>query len=116
MTNELEVFQELLKRYGLKFSTGGGSGDIVYDFATLSDGAIKLVSAYGPFDIEVDADAIPDPVKEAVGKDYSLITPADLDESDPCTPCCKKSNLSRSIWAYINPRTMTPYDDDYWFH
>ena len=33
-----------------------------------------------------------------------------------CTPCCKKSNLSRAIWAYINPKTMTPYDDDYWFH
>lgn len=55
-------------------------------------------------------------VDDVVGKDYSLITPADLDESDSCTPCCKKSNLSRSIWAYINPRTMTPYDDDYWFH
>ena len=116
MTNELEVFQELLKRYGLKFSAGGGSGQTTYDFGTLSDDAIKVVSAYGPFTIEVDADATPDPVKEAVGKDYSLITPADLDESDPCTPCCKKSNLSRSIWAYINPRTMTPYDDDYWFH
>lgn len=20
------------------------------------------------------------------------------------------------LWAYVNPRTMTPYDDDYWFH
>lgn len=55
-------------------------------------------------------------VDDVVGKDYDLNTPADLDESDPCTPCCKKSNLSRSIWAYVNPRTMTPYDDDYWFH
>ena len=55
-------------------------------------------------------------VDDVVGKDYSLETPADLEESDPCTPCCKKSNLSRSIWAYINPRTMIPYDDDYWFH
>lgn len=55
-------------------------------------------------------------VDDVVGKDYDLETPEDLDESDPCTPCCKKSNLSRAIWAYINPRTMTPYDDDYWFH
>lgn len=55
-------------------------------------------------------------VDNVTGKDYTLTTPADLDESDPCTPCCKKSNLSRAIWAYINPRTMTPYDDDYWFH
>ena len=20
------------------------------------------------------------------------------------------------LWAYVNPRTMTPYEDDYWFH
>lgn len=116
MTSELDTFQELLKRYNLSFSIGGGSGTIVYDFGTLSDNAIKTVTEYGPFDIEVDADATPDPVKEAVGKDYSLETPADLDKSDSCTPCCKKSNLSRAIWAYINPRTMIPYDDDYWFH
>lgn len=55
-------------------------------------------------------------VDNVVGKDYQLNTPADLDETDPCTPCCKKSNLSRSIWAYVNPKTMMPYDDDYWFH
>jgi hypothetical protein len=20
------------------------------------------------------------------------------------------------LWAYVNPRTMTPFPDDYWFH
>ena len=53
---------------------------------------------------------------DVAGLDYDLETPEDLSDSDPCTPCCKKDNLSRSIWAYINPRTMVPYDDDYWFH
>lgn len=24
--------------------------------------------------------------------------------------------VSGKLWAYINPRTMTPYPDDYWFH
>lgn len=24
--------------------------------------------------------------------------------------------MSRGIWAYVNPKTMTPFDDDYWFH
>ena len=24
--------------------------------------------------------------------------------------------LDGALWAYINPRTMKPYDDDYWFH
>lgn len=23
---------------------------------------------------------------------------------------------SNSLWSYINPKTMTPYPDDYWFH
>lgn len=54
-------------------------------------------------------------VKDVVGLDYALEDSEAI--SDPvCTPCCKKDNLSRSIWAYVNPKTMTPYDDDYWFH
>lgn len=56
-------------------------------------------------------------VAGVVGLDYELETPEWLDsEANECTPCCKKSNLSRAIWAYVNPKTMTPYDDDYWFH
>lgn len=56
------------------------------------------------------------PIPSAVaGKDYQLVDSAAIADVD-CTPCCKKDNLSRSIWAYINPKTMTPYDDDYWFH
>lgn len=30
---------------------------------------------------------------------------------DPNSP----KNFSK-LWAYVNPRTMKPYDDDYWFH
>lgn len=56
-------------------------------------------------------------VPDAVGTDYTLETPSELiPSSTNCVPCCKKDNLSRSIWAYVNPKTMTPYDDDYWFH
>lgn len=61
-------------------------------------------------------------VKGTVGIDYKLTTPKavsginDKGARMDCVPCCKKANLSRSIWAYINPHTMTPYDDDYWFH
>ena len=54
-------------------------------------------------------------VDDVVGKDYELKDSQAI-ANTACTPCCKKSNLSRSIWAYVNPRTMTPYDDDYWFH
>lgn len=26
------------------------------------------------------------------------------------------SELEGRLWAYVNPQTMQPYDDDYWFH
>jgi len=55
-------------------------------------------------------------VAEVVGLDYELSDPEWTKDTSGCTPCCKKDNLSRSIWAYVNPKTMTPYDDDYWFH
>ncbi len=56
-------------------------------------------------------------VAGVVGRNYNLNTPSELiPSSTNCVPCCKKDNLSRSIWAYVNPKTMTPYDDDYWFH
>lgn len=57
-------------------------------------------------------------VNDVVGLDYNLTTPKVVtgeDDKNNCTPCCKKSNLSRAIWAYVNPKTMSPYDDDYWF-
>ena len=56
------------------------------------------------------------PVKQVVGLDYELKEPDWTEDGTGCVPCCKKDNLSRAIWAYVNPRTMTPYDDDYWFH
>lgn len=58
-------------------------------------------------------------VSGVVGLDYTLDDPiwtSLAEKDDPCTPCCKKDNVSRSIWAYVNPKTMTPFDDDYWFH
>jgi len=56
-------------------------------------------------------------VASVVGKDYNLGT-TDWEKfgDAACTPCCKKANLSRALWAYVNPKTMQPYDDDYWFH
>lgn len=28
----------------------------------------------------------------------------------------ERRDFSGKLWAYVNPRTMQPYDDDYWFH
>lgn len=61
-------------------------------------------------------DGFENKVRNAVGFDYALIDPTWTKDTSGCTPCCKKDNLSRAIWAYVNPKTMTPYDDDYWFH
>lgn len=36
------------------------------------------------------------------------------DETDYDTNVDKK--LEGRLWAYVNPKTMTPYPDDYWFH
>ena len=114
---EGDVIVELLRKYDISASSGTSSGGVTYYLNTLKPSSITTVTSTGPFTItELEVDVSPDSVRETAGKDYDLETPADLDESDPCTPCCKKSNLSRAIWAYINPRTMTPYDDDYWFH
>lgn len=114
---EGDVIVELLRKYDISASSGTSSGGVTYYLNTLKPSSITTVTSTGPFTIvELETDVSPDSVRETAGKDYDLETPADLDESDPCTPCCKKSNLSRAIWAYINPRTMTPYDDDYWFH
>lgn len=56
-------------------------------------------------------------VGEVTGVDYSLTDSQGISEATGvCVPCCKKPNLSREIWAYVNPNTMTPYEDDYWFH
>ncbi len=114
-----DVMLKLIKKYDLRFSTGTASGGVIYYYASLETGSINAIVESGPFTITMDEDADPDMVKEAVGKDYTLDDPSWVDQAEEdnvCTPCCKKDNMSRAIWAYINPKTMQPYDDDYWFH
>ena len=117
--DENDVMLKLAKKYNLSFSTETASGGTAYQFASLETGSISAIVDAGPFTITVDEDADPDMVKEAVGKDYTLDDPSwvgQAEEDNACTPCCKRDNMSRAIWAYINPRTMQSYDDDYWFH
>ena len=56
--------------------------------------------------------------------------PADPEDPDPSKTWAVNQNITEvspeteseakraegKLWAYINPRTMQPYDDDYWFH
>ena len=114
-----DALLKLLKKYEATFTQGATGGSVTYYFSSLELDSIKTYGDLGRITLTVDEDASPDMVKEAVGKDYLLEDPswiAEGDSDNPCTPCCKKDNLSRSIWAYVNPKTMTPYDDDYWFH
>lgn len=117
--DENDVMLKLAKKYNFGFSTGTAGGGISYELASLETGSISAIVEAGPFTITMDEDADPDMVKEAVGKDYTLDDPSwvgQAEEDNACTPCCKRDNLSRAIWAYVNPKTMQPYDDDYWFH
>lgn len=117
--DENDVMLKLAKKYNFDFSTGTSGGGISYELASLETGSISAIVEAGPFTITMDEDADPDMVKEAVGKDYTLDDPSwvgQAEEDNACTPCCKRDNLSRAIWAYVNPKTMQPYDDDYWFH
>lgn len=98
-------------------SVGGPSGSVTYTginvFEAIDEGFVfettgdTILSEYATNKLRPGG---------VVGYDYSLDNPDWESDSTGCVPCCKKDNLSRSIWAYVNPKTMTPYDDDYWFH
>lgn len=43
-----------------------------------------------------------------VGEDF------DVTEGDDTS--LEVQSVMNKLWAYVNPKTMTPYSDDYWFH
>ena len=52
--------------------------------------------------------------------DINYIEPIEMDSSNDSVITLSKVDLTDEykgkLWAYINPRTMQPYPDDYWFH
>ena len=48
-----------------------------------------------------------EPVKFTKDKGNGMVTMNTTDDTD---------EYKGKLWAYINPRTMQPYPDDYWFH
>lgn len=87
---------------------------IVYDITTLNYRITEDAKLYIKVNYK-EGKSTHGTVEDVVGLDYSLEDSSSISNA-VCTPCCKKDNLSRAIWAYVNPRTMQPYDDDYWFH
>lgn len=125
-TTDEQAFLYALKRMQgnedfLVFSTAGSqSGSVIstgYDVNELIEKGYEVdLDAVSPgVSIEkVDRKNIN--VNRIVGNDYDLIDSAWTSDTSGCVPCCKKANVSRALWAYVNPKTMQPYDDDYWFH
>lgn len=98
--------------------SGSQSGSVVatgYDFNELIEKEYT-VNLSSQSEVKVEYKSRGPAVDDVVGNDYSLDDPTWTADTTGCVPCCKKTNLSRAIWAYVNPRTMTPYDDEYWFH
>lgn len=98
-------------------ATGGPSGAVTYtgyDFNELLEKDYSFVIS-DTSEAKITYYTGNNAVNSVVGHDYDLEDP-NWTKDTTCTPCCKKTNLSRAIWAYVNPRTMTPYDDEYWFH
>ena len=54
--------------------------------------------------------------------DILEITPMDMEEKEDSTILQKDresleaKRKNGKLWAYVNPQTMSPYPDDYWFH
>lgn len=97
---------------------GGTDPRYQYSFTLVTadqlDGDLEIDGVTFTQGNSIGGDGYPLPAAVA-GKDYNLTDSEAIADAE-CTPCCKKSVLSRAIWAYINPKTMQPYDDDYWFH
>lgn len=108
---------DILRRVEVHYVDTTGQYEV--DLSQIPIGEIEIVSTRGG--TISDAQRVYEEDGETLspsnfaGKDYWLRDPSWTTDTE-CTPCCKKDNLSRSIWAYVNPKTMTPYDDDYWFH
>ena len=64
---------------------------------------------YGPDEPGDDPEPEPDPREDewAVNQNITEVTENTDGES---------RKAEGKLWAYINPRTMQPYADDYWFH
>lgn len=118
--NPPEGFQKAYGDYKAKVGEPVGKLYIPLVDATVVDPSdpttvTTTVLRYGSW-IQVNDKIIEKKVSQVVGLDYELENPAWTEDTTGCIPCCKKDNLSRAIWAYVNPKTMQPYDDDYWFH
>lgn len=78
----------------------------------------KYTITYIPIDSSItqtiDADSSYEP--RITSKAYTAKVDEDYTEMKAYDKADKERENDGKLWCYINPRTMTPYLDDYWFH
>lgn len=81
--------------------------DMWIRFQSINEMIYFLITKYEDDIISIKAATIESPENQTINKYTTTVKPnADLEAE----------RTEGKLWAYINPRTMTPYDDDYWFH
>lgn len=78
--------------------------DMWLRFQSLNEMIYFLITKYGEDIIDISPVSI-----NANGETWAVDDKKTTVEDDDLA-------AKRSLWAYVNPRTMEPYDDDYWFH
>ena len=104
--------------------------NIVNEYRLLTRTREDAQSEWGAWEVSIDwSETKPAVPRDTSTEEYKLekkqirIEPADasvnsgntiIEEQDKNSEAMH--NFEGKLWAYVNPRTMQPFDDDYWFH
>lgn len=81
--------------------------DMWLRFQSINEMIYFLITKYEDDIISIKAATIESPEDWAVNKETTTVR---------ANTGLEAEKVEGKLWAYVNPRTMTPYDDDYWFH
>ena len=81
--------------------------DMWLRFQSINEMIYFLITKYEDDIVSIKAATIESPEDWAVNKKTTTVRDNTGLEAE---------KVEGKLWAYVNPRTMTPYDDDYWFH
>jgi hypothetical protein len=76
-------------------------------FEHLNELVYYLLTKYEDNILSINAATINANIDREVNKGKSVIELQEGQEAE---------KVKGKLWCYINPRTMTPFPDDYWFH
>lgn len=81
--------------------------DLWLKFESLNEMIYFLITKYENDIVSIDAATITTPPDWGVNQKTSTVEKELADETE---------KVQGKLWSYLNPRTMKPYADDYWFH